>query len=112
MHKNHPALIIGGGINALGLIRNFGRNGIDVYCVNGKKDEATYSKYCKKYYILPEINNKEKLEIFLKKFSSSIKSDIVIFPTTDISVLNIADLKSSLQGYNIVTSDYKITETQ
>ena len=111
MQKKHPALIIGGGINALGVMRNLGRNGIEVYCVNDKKDETAYSKYCKRHYVFPELNNEEKLGVFLKKFNLQINCDKVIFPTTDRSVLNVAHLMDELKGYRIVISDNEIIET-
>jgi len=111
MKNNPPVIVIGGGINALGVVRNLGRNGIDVYCVNDKKDEVTYSKYCKKHYALSEIDNEEKLMDFLQKFRRQIKCDVVIFPTTDLSVLNVAHLMKELTGYLQVTSDYTIIET-
>ena len=47
MNWHNPAVVIGGTENGLGVIRNLGRNGVDVYCVLDDKDVAFYSKYCR-----------------------------------------------------------------
>ncbi len=107
-----PAIVIGGGVNALGVIRNLGRNGIEVYCVVDKKDEVVYSKYCKGYFIFPEIDqSKEKLRAFLTEIKSQLNCDFVVFPTSDLSVLNVAHLLNKLSGCFVVLSDSQILET-
>ncbi|PVX24956.1 MAG: hypothetical protein CW691_06070 [Candidatus Bathyarchaeum sp.] len=112
MKNNSPAIVIGGGVNALGVIRNLGRNGIDVYCVVEKKDEAIYSKYCKGYYVFPGIaQSKEKVKTFLTEFKRQMNCEIVVFPTSDLSVLNVSQVLTELTGFRIVLSDFKILET-
>ena len=55
----NPAIVFGGGINWLGLVRNLGRSGVGVYCVVDKTDIAIYSKYCTKYFIVPHIEEEK-----------------------------------------------------
>ena len=90
-----PAVVIGGGVNGLGIIGNLGRNGVDVYCVVNKKNEAVYSKYCKKYFVSPGVEHDlQKLTIFLTKFKHKIGREAVLFPTSDISLINVSLLIS------------------
>ena len=52
LKKRMPVIVLGGGINGLGVIRNLGSNGIDVFCAAGKKDMVAYSKYCKNFILV------------------------------------------------------------
>ena len=97
-------------MTGLGVIRNLGRNGVDVYCILDKKDEAVYSKYCKKYFIVPEISqNKEKLKIFLTKLQSQLNHKAVLFPTSDLHALNVSSLKNETDAYLIPIADRKVS---
>jgi len=110
-YKN-PAVVIGGGVNGLGIIRNLGRNGIHVYCVVDKKSEAVYSKYCKRYFIFPGIgNDPHRLKVFLTQFKRQIGCKPVLFPTSDISVLNVAHLNSEKGEFLASLSKEEVLET-
>ncbi len=92
-YKN-PVVVLGGGLTALGVERNLGRNGIDVCLVLEKKDMAMYSKYCHKYFIVPKISHdREKLKVFLAKFGYRQDQPAVVFPTSDISASNLSDIR-------------------
>ena len=108
-----PAVVIGGGVNGLGVIRNLGRNGIDVYCAVDKKDDmAIYSKYCKGYFIYPGVENDlQVLNEFLKEFEKLLTSKAVLFPTSDISVLNVSKLIDELHNYEVVMPKREVLET-
>lgn len=43
----NPAIVFGGGVNGLDLVRNLGRNGVDVYCVVDKTDIAFFPNIAK-----------------------------------------------------------------
>jgi len=109
----NPVVIIGGMENALGVIRNLGRNGIDVYCVVDKKDEAVYSKYCKEYFVFPGITYDIcKLKSFLIKFKNQLTCKAILFPTSDVSVLNISRLMSEISDYYLAPlSNQRVLET-
>jgi len=42
-----PALVLGSGVTALGVIRLLGRSGIPVYCLSDRRDFATTSRFCR-----------------------------------------------------------------
>lgn len=94
-----PAIVIGGGINSLGVIRNLGKNGVDVYCIAEKKAEAIYSCYCKKYFIYPNVEHEiKKLSTILHQIKNEIGDDYVLFPTSDISTLNVSILYEKIKN--------------
>ena len=108
-----PAVVIGGGVNGLGVIRNLGRNGIDVYCaVDTKDDMAIYSKYCKGYFVCPSVENDlQILNDFLKKFEKRLRGKAVLFPTSDISVLNVSKLIDEFDKYEVIMPKHEVLET-
>lgn len=110
-YKN-PAIVIGGGVTGLGIIRNLGRNGVDVYCVVERKDEAICSKYCKEYFVFPGVETSlEQLKTFLIKFAHRLTCGAVLFPTSDISVLNIARLIREMNDYVAPLPNQEVLET-
>lgn len=110
-YKN-PAIVVGGGVNGLGIIRCLGKKGVDVYCAIDKKDEAVYSKYCKKCFVVPGVEHDlEILRKFLTDFEKRLKYRAVLFPVSDISILNVSALIDEMDNYCISISDKKILET-
>ena len=71
MKSKVPAYVLGGGINGLGVVRNLGRNGVTVYCVVEKHEQAIYSKFCKKSYVVPNI---ERNSSILRDFLLMLKN--------------------------------------
>ena len=94
----NPAILLGGGpINGLGVVRNLGKNGVDVYYVTEQKDETIFSKYCKRYFVVPHIeHDKEVLRSFLARIERETDSYPVIFPGSDMFCLNLSQLKGEL----------------
>lgn len=111
--KEIPAVVIGGGLNGLGVMRNLGRNGIDVYCaVDKKSDIAIYSKYCKGYFVCPNLENDlQLLKAFLNTFEKRLTSKAVLFPTSDVSVLNVSKLIGVLDNYLVTMPKHEALET-
>jgi len=109
----NPAIVFGGGINGLGVVRNIGRNGVDVYCVVDKIDAAIYSKYCKKYFIIPYIQeDKDILSSFLNKLEKKLTDHALLFSTTDLFSLHLSDLKNELEGnYHVLLPDAEVVRT-
>ena len=104
--------MIGGGVNGLGIIRNLGRNGVDVYCVVDKKDAAVYSRYCKRYFVFPGVGRDlQKLKTFLTKLERQLGRKAILFPTSDISVLNVSSLIGEMDNYLTSISDKEVLET-
>ncbi|MGD8506733.1 MAG: hypothetical protein PVF15_08745 [Candidatus Bathyarchaeota archaeon] len=111
MYEN-PAVVIGGGVNGLGVIRNLGRSGVDVYCVVENKNEAVYSRYCKEYFIFPRAERgSQELMTFLNRFKRRLSSEAVLFPTSDISILNVSSLIDEIDSYLAPVSNPEVIET-
>jgi D-aspartate ligase len=107
----YPAIVIGGGINGLGIIRNLGRNGVDVYCLAEKKTEAIYSKYCKKYFIYSDVeHDMQKLSKILHEIKNDIGEKCVLFPTSDISTINVSILNEKQKNPYQFVADSKTTK--
>jgi predicted ATP-grasp superfamily ATP-dependent carboligase len=107
------AIVLGGGLTGLNVMRNLGENGVDVYCVVESLDEAIFSKYCRKYFIVPGIQeNKTVLESFLSKMEKNLDGCSVLFPTTDLFSLRLSEVKDSLpNGYCALVPKLETAET-
>jgi predicted ATP-grasp superfamily ATP-dependent carboligase len=53
--QNPPVYVLGGGINALAVVRNLGRHGVLVNWVVERKKEAFHSRYCREIIEVPQI---------------------------------------------------------
>lgn len=108
-----PAIVFGGGINGLAVIRNLGRHGITTYNVVEEKDEVGYSRYCKKVYAVSKIQESvDILKSFLDKLGKSLENYAVLFPTNDAYSLNLSLLKEELEGnYYVPLPSYEIVKT-
>ena len=111
-YKN-TAIVLGGGINGLGLTRNLGRNGVCVYCVTDNVNEVIFSRYCKKYFIVRHIQeNKDALKLFLKKLGKNLNDYAILFPTSDLFSLHLSDLKDELEGnYHVLLPKSEVVKT-
>jgi len=94
-------------INGLGVARNLGRNGIKVYCVAEHKNEIAYSKYCEKFYVIPQIErNKNILREFLSNIKRELEYPAVIFPCSDLFCISLSQLR---EEPNSVLGDQYVT---
>ncbi len=112
MKFDNPAIVFGGGINGLGITRNLGRAGVDVYCVVDGADPVVFSRHCRKHFLIPNLTQrKNQIESLLKELSKKITSRPVIFATDDIGTLILSDLKSEMKDdYYFVMPDRKVAE--
>jgi len=109
-----PALVFGGdAINALGVTRNLGRNRVKVYYVEEGKNEAVFSRYCERAFIIPRIQgDSRRLRNFLVKFKKEIGSSAVVFSGSDIFCLNLSSLKDEIvDNFHFVLPSKEIVET-
>lgn len=110
----NPAIIIGGGsANGLGIARNLGSRGIDVYCLTSNPYEyMRTSKYCKGFSLIPEVEKDEdKLKTVLHQFEPHLKEKAVLFPTTDTSLLTLSSILKELNFYVTYIPNRKNIET-
>lgn len=107
-----PVIVLGGGLTGLGVARTLGRRGIDVYLVVDRKDQAIFSKYCKRSFIASEMRcSQETLKSLLRKVGRSLSRRIVVFPTSDLDALNLSELKDDLpDDYYFVVGDKEPVE--
>jgi len=91
-----PAIILGGGINGLGLVRNLGKSGVPVFCVCRTVDPVFFSKYCLKRFLIQSFEE-DPLRRFLREFSRKETVRPVVFSTDDIGTLALSRLQSDIR---------------
>jgi len=98
MKFRSPAIVFGGGFTGLGIARNLGRVGVDVYCVVDRVDPVMFSKYCRKHFLIPDfIRRKNLTKSFLNQFSKKNTTRAAIFSTDDLGTLVLSHLQSELK---------------
>ena len=112
-HFKEPAIVFGGGMNGLGVVRNLGNAGIKVYCVTERVDLAAFSRRCHKRIVIPNFRERKDLvKSFLENFSRKTSSRPVIFATDDIGTLMLSELASCLRDdYSFVVPNREVAET-
>jgi predicted ATP-grasp superfamily ATP-dependent carboligase len=107
-----PAIVFGGDINGLGIVRNLGREGVPVYCVLESVDPAIYSKYCSGYYVLPDFSHRaDSVRSFLRLSRRALNRPVV-FSTDDRTTLILSRLKDEMENeYAFMAPDKQVAET-
>jgi predicted ATP-grasp superfamily ATP-dependent carboligase len=97
------ALVIGGHVQGLGLIRALGMKRIPVYLLDTTNyNISRYSRYCKKFIQLPPdiYDSSDNFIDFMKKIYEHYKLDKwIIFPTDDLTVAYLSKNKQELSEY-------------
>jgi predicted ATP-grasp superfamily ATP-dependent carboligase len=110
---NASAIVLGGHVQGLGIIRSLGRKGIPVYLIDDTAASiGRFSRYCTRFFCVPRMKQEEPLLDFLLKLptSQAIQGG-VIFPTHDATVEILSKNKERLSGrYRISTADWRSTE--
>ena len=108
-----PAIVFGGGINGLGILRNLGREGIPVHCVLESADPAIYSTYCRGYYVLPDFSHRpDSVRSFLSRLGRRAVDRPVVFSTDDRTTLILSSLKDEMENeYALMVPDKQVAET-
>lgn len=103
--NTNPVIILGSGINALGIVRSLATTNIPIYILDSRKDIAVYSKYVKKFI---EIEDKKFIESF-KKTLQKFSKHPVIFPTTDFYLYTLLKNASEFKDQCLIPiSDWTI----
>ena len=105
------AIVIGGHVQGLGLIRALGMEGIPVYLLDTiPYNVGRYSKYCKKFTKMPSdiYDSSDKfIDIFKKIHRIYNLDEWIIFPTDDLTVAYLSKNKHELSEYfTIWTSEW------
>jgi len=97
------AIVIGGHVQGLGLIRALGMKRIPVYLLDTTNyNISRYSKYCEKFIKMPlEVwDSSDNFVNFLKKIHKIYNLDEwIIFPTDDLTVAYLSKNKAELSEY-------------
>ncbi len=97
-------IVLGGHVQALGIVRIFGRMGLPVIVIDHtKKNISRYSKYSRKLFTVPEKSLKDFLVSLGEKGEYA---GWIIFPTNDFHVNVLSQNKTELEKYFIVTTDH------
>lgn len=78
-----PAIVIGGGANALSIARSLGRIGIEVWVLNQQDSPVRYSRYSKWLSLDGKPQVKEAWEAFLLGSASNDLQGAVLIPASD-----------------------------
>lgn len=110
--SSSSVLVFGGGINALGIVRNLGRQGVNVYSIVDRIDPVIFSRYCKGWYMIPKFSErKDVIKSFLSQFSHAVGKPVLVFLTDDISTINLSDLQYEIDDdCRFVAARSKISE--
>jgi len=110
-----PAVIVGDtAVNGLGVARNLGREGIDVYRIGTKHQNLLKYRYIMFDNVVPWMDEFEGDKYInpLKDLANYVGEKPVLFPLGDIHVLNISKYSQELKKYYyLIASDYKSTDT-
>jgi predicted ATP-grasp superfamily ATP-dependent carboligase len=104
---------LGGHVQGLGIIRSLGRRGIKVFLVDETPANiGRYSKYCDRFFLLPEMKKEKTLVTFLLELSDREgMQGWVLFPTHDATVEVLSRNREILSGsYRVSVPDWSVTE--
>lgn len=95
-----PIVIMGLSLTALGVIRSFGKKGIEVIGIDYKRQQiSSFSKHCKSLHCPdPEISEDDLL-LFMKSLGNKLNIQAVLFPTSDEFVVFVSKNRSDLNSY-------------
>jgi len=105
-HQNHCALVLGSGVNALGMVRGFHQAGIKVIVSSHQKSIAGFSRYCEFKLSPRPFEQSAKSVKFLIELSREKKDRLVIFPADDSWLELLLNNWSLLKDFFIPSMDF------
>jgi predicted ATP-grasp superfamily ATP-dependent carboligase len=102
-------IVLGGHIQALGIVRTFGSLQIPSVVMDSKKiNLAKFSKYCIKSYV---VGYDAILELLLSLASAGKYQGWLVFPTDDFHVRMLSENKDELsRHYKVMADSWKVVE--
>lgn len=92
-----PAVVIGGGVNALGIVRSLGAAGIPVVVMDTDvKAPAMRSKYAKKI-VVPVLEGQDFIDQLIA-FAVNFSSPLTLFVTEEKTVKTVSELRSQIDA--------------
>ena len=114
----HVAFVLGESINALGVVKALGREGVPVYLVQGMPDPVSgASRYARTFHAPHPVEEPEAFVGFLEELAQPLRHKPVLLPTTDVTVMLMNDFRERLEQtfhFNIPPGDViqKITSKE
>lgn len=103
MERQYGIIVIGGHVQALGIVRIYGKKGIPCVVLDSeKRNIARHSKFCTEFVPYPE---GELLESLLAMGKSGKYLHWLIMPTSDLQVRTVSQNKAQLEQYFKVSTD-------
>lgn len=101
----NTAIVMGGNPTALGVVRELGRRGVHVICIDSIRNPiARYSKYCT-YYDCPSfVYDHKRVLDFILKITGKLKAYPVLFPTNDYHIQFISRYRDILKSNCLLTT--------
>ncbi len=101
---NTGVIVLGGHIQALGIVRAFGRMNLPVIVIdNTRKNISRHSKFCKESYLCPD---QSLLEFLIDPGTTEKYQNWTIFPTNDYHVFILSNNKELLSKYYRISTDH------
>jgi len=95
-----PAVVLGMGVNGLGILRGLGRQGIEAYGIDKEEAIAFSSKYCKRRYIFPDpAAYPEECLSQIIKLGKNLGDKAFLLPTNDSYVAFMSKFRTELSDY-------------
>mgnify|MGYP000605790302 CR=1 FL=1 len=97
-------IVLGGHVQALGIVRIFGRNGVPLVVIdNTTKNIARHSRYCTHFCMA---DDEELLEFLLDMGKKNLYPGWIIFPTNDLHVKILSQNKQTLDHFFITGTEH------
>ncbi len=96
--KPSGAIVIGGHIQGLGLLRSLGRHGIPLCLIDDRRCIGQYSKYCSNFRRIPDTHDETQVMACLREIAPTCNGWMLL-PTSDAHVGIIALNRSELEKY-------------
>ena len=112
-HRVGVMVIGGGAVNALGVVRGFGRRGIPVLFLDSdRRHPARYSRSVDRRLVCPDANESEMRFVdFLKDIAKRLSGKYMIIPAGDAEVLVVSKHKEELRrSYLIPLPSFEVIE--
>lgn len=112
-NPENPAIILGGSsVTSLGICRNLGENGVSVICVDNRRNETAFSRFCAEFFAIPGIENSPRaLKSFFGELDKRVESSAVLFPASDLFCLNLASIVDEISGKYVFLASRQSVET-
>jgi len=112
-NDSNVAVVLGLGMTALGVMRNLGRNGVSIVCIDSDSWAiGAFSRYCTKKCIYSQATLKKNFAEYLRTLGDSLDGKKVLIPTEDKYVRFISDHRKELEdSFIFVMPDEKLCES-